>query len=184
MDTPSSVIGQCMWTRKQGEEAQTREGTSHTARTHRLSTDTHALTSSSGEELWEWGLQTATDCNRDDLRRATQQQQHGHSQSHQLVSSVKSQTGGRAGLRRWCTGVGTWLWWPQDSVMASPRHYGHSARDIANVMQRLQGRCKMLTHTAHTLVCSVLEVTWFSAWHSKTLALNVNVNVKLLWSSF
>lgn len=45
------------------------------------------------------------------------------------------------------TGVGTWLWWPQDSGMASPRHYGHCARDIANVMQKLQGRCKMLTHS-------------------------------------
>lgn len=61
-------------------------------------------------------------------------------------------------LLRWRRGVGTWLCWPQDSSMASPRHYGHSARDIANVMQRLQGRCKMLTHShCSTLVCSVFR---------------------------
>lgn len=42
--------------------------------------------------------------------------------------------------------------------MASPRHYGHSARDISNVMQKLQGRHKMLTHSHwSTLVCSVFR---------------------------
>lgn len=39
--------------------------------------------------------------------------------------------------------------------MASPRHYGRCTRDITNVMQKLQGRCKMLTHShCSTLVCS------------------------------
>ena len=38
--------------------------------------------------------------------------------------------------------------------MASPRHYGRSARDIANVMQRLQGRGFLLTHSFSCSVCS------------------------------
>lgn len=54
--------------------------------------------------------------------------------------------------------------------MASPRHYGHTTRDIANVMQRLQGRRKMLTHThaPPPWFAAFLEVTWCLAWHSKT----------------
>lgn len=62
-------------------------------------------------------------------------------------------------LPGWDTRVGTWLWWPKDNNMASPRHYGISAQDITNVMQRLQGRRKMLTHTAPLWLAAFLEVT-------------------------
>lgn len=42
--------------------------------------------------------------------------------------------------------------------MASPRHYGHTARDIANVMQKLQGRLKVLTHShCSTSFCRVFR---------------------------
>lgn len=50
-------------------------------------------------------------------------------------------------LPGWRTEVGTWFRWSRVSSMASPRRYGHSTRDITNVMQKLQGRCKMLTHS-------------------------------------
>lgn len=41
--------------------------------------------------------------------------------------------------------------------MASPQHYSHSNQDVTNVMRKLQGRCKMLTHSHSTLDCSVFR---------------------------
>lgn len=100
-------------------------------------------------------------CNRDDLRGETQQR--GHASLLVACSQCENNYCRKAyvsmrALPGWHTGVGTWLRWPQDSRMASPRLHGHSARDITNVMQKLQGRCKMLTHSQRsTLVCGVFR---------------------------
>lgn len=52
----------------------------------------------------------------------------------------------------------------RDSNMASPRDSGCSAQDITHVMQKLQGRCKMLTHTSPPWLAAFLEVTWHNEW--------------------
>lgn len=105
---------------------------------HTRSTEHHHLQGRS----CVWELRTATAA-AVMTWQGRQRRRDGHDPA-QWQSAVRSES--RTQCRAWGvshTRVGTWLWWPRrGGEMASPLCYGRSARDITNVMQKLQGRCE------------------------------------------
>lgn len=123
----------------------------HSPHTYKI----HFTPSSTGEELC---VSTAGShcCSSDDLTRHTERTRWTRSSSVTACDETWEPNAAQSpsGESHKSLDVTLVTSAARDGIMASPSRYGRSARDITNVMQKLQGRCENAYSHCSTWVCS------------------------------